>query len=337
MMSVLRCVVVDSISPDGTADRDSHSSVCRRLGRSRVAPPLTCTAAVLIRRRAPGGDEPAGRDKEDQDAVPGAPGPALLAEPHGRFHHERVGQQAGEAAEVRGGVQRIGVGAPAGGEPALHQRRLGRDGQDHRADGDQQEQRDEEDHAAAGRRLQRGEPDRQPEARQAQQAEVEEHLAPDREALQPVRPGVAGEQEHLVDEHGAVPDRGRAAELRQGQPGHHGLDLEEQERTEEDRDGEGPARHGPPRDDVLRPFAGVERRGGHLGKVRAARGVPQPLGPRPHTRRTRVVRSGHARRQTELAATQRSRVCLAAPESTASRARAIPASSASSTGAPGAS
>ena len=46
--------------------------------------------------------------------------------------------------------------------------------------------------------------------RQAQQSEVEQHLAPDREALQPVRPGVAGEQEHLVDQHRAVP-HGEAA------------------------------------------------------------------------------------------------------------------------------
>ena len=91
MMSVLRCVVVESISPDGTAQGQPQQRL-PPAGPLASAPSLTSVAGSTgAARRA--ATSAAGRDKEDQDAVAGAPGPALLAEPHGRFHHERVGQQ----------------------------------------------------------------------------------------------------------------------------------------------------------------------------------------------------------------------------------------------------
>src|SRR3546814_1559001 len=70
---------------------------------------------------------------------------------------------------------------------------------------------------------------------------MDDRLPPHREAAEPVRIGVAAEQQRLIDEHRAVPHRGRAAELGQHHPRDHRLDEEEQEAADKDRQHEQPA------------------------------------------------------------------------------------------------
>jgi len=73
-------------------------------------------------------------------------------------------------------------------------------------------------------------------------AEMRRRLGSRPEPPEPVRVAVVGEQQRLVDQHGRVPHRRRAAEPRQGHPGKHRLHQEQQERAGEDPDREQPAR-----------------------------------------------------------------------------------------------
>src|SRR3546814_12627461 len=58
---------------------------------------------------------------------------------------------------------------------------------------------------------------------------MDRRLAPDREAPEPVRIGIAAEQQRLIDEHRAVPHHRRAAEPRQHPPPNPRLAEEKQE------------------------------------------------------------------------------------------------------------
>ncbi|KIT68165.1 hypothetical protein PY38_00115, partial [Staphylococcus aureus] len=81
----------------------------------------------------------AGDQQQDQGIAAG-PQPALALEREIGLDDQRIGDQAAEAADVGGGIERIGIAAMAGDAvPALEKRRLGRDGEEQRTDrGDEQ-------------------------------------------------------------------------------------------------------------------------------------------------------------------------------------------------------
>src|SRR3546814_8595741 len=90
---------------------------------------------------------------------------------------------------------------------------------------------------------------------------MDRRLPPDREAPEPVRIGIAAEQQSLIDEHRAVPHHGRAAEPRQHHPRDQRLDEAEQETADDERQHEQPAarRGGGHRRPILRRSAAAPR------------------------------------------------------------------------------
>ena len=132
-MSVVRWVVVDSIRPDGTAASAIQWSIWRVVGGARG----------LLRQRldriARHGQRAAG-DEQDEEGVDRRSTASSAVEAHQRLDDQRVGDQPGEAAEIRGGIERIGIAAARLQRvPALHQRRLGRDDEEQRPDRADQE------------------------------------------------------------------------------------------------------------------------------------------------------------------------------------------------------
>ena len=63
---------------------------------------------------------------------------------------------------------------------------------------------------------------------------MDQRLPPQRPAAQPMGIAIAAQQQQLEHQHRAVPDVGRAAQLRQRQPCHQRLDQEQQETARED-------------------------------------------------------------------------------------------------------
>jgi hypothetical protein len=83
---------------------------------------------------------PRGSDQQDQHAIAKAPDPALRAQRQIGFEQQRIGEQPGEAAQIGGGIEPVGIArAGVGRIPALHQRRLRRDDEEHRADRQQEQ------------------------------------------------------------------------------------------------------------------------------------------------------------------------------------------------------
>src|SRR3546814_16921765 len=107
---------------------------------------------------------------------------------------------------------------------------------------------------------------------------MDRRLPPDREAPEPVRIGIAAEQQSLIDEHRAVPHHGRAAEPRQHHPRDQRLDEEEQETADEDRQHEQPA---------------ARRGGGHRRPI-LRRSAAEPRGARDRSGRSDERRVGKA-------------------------------------------
>jgi hypothetical protein len=70
---------------------------------------------------------------------------------------------------------------------------------------------------------------------------VDGRLTPHGEPPEPVRIGIAAEQQRLINEHRAVPHRRRAAELGQHHPRHHRLNLKKQETADQYGQHEKPA------------------------------------------------------------------------------------------------
>ncbi len=182
------------------------------------------------------------RDQQEQQRIARGPPPALRRERHRRLDEGRIADQPGEATEIRRRIEEIGIaGARIGGEPALHQRGLRRHRKEDRPDRGEEQERHPKRLLPRCRRRNSRDADREPQRRHQQQAKMDHRLPPHREAPEPVRIGVAAEQQRLVDEHRAVPDRGRAAEPRQHHARHHRLDEEQQETADEDRQHEQPA------------------------------------------------------------------------------------------------
>ena len=178
----------------------------------------------------------AGGDEQDEQRVDAGPQPALLAKAEQRLDDQRIGDEAGEAAEIGRGVERIGIAAAAFQRiPALHQRRLGGDDEEDRPDRGDQEPGHPEFGLACRRRQRAGQPDRQPQRGEAEKDDVDTHLPARPQPREPVRIAVTGQKQRLIDEHRAVPHRRRAAKPRQRHSRHHRLGEEQQEGTGDDR------------------------------------------------------------------------------------------------------
>ena len=199
-------------------------------------------------RRSPV-DPPAGpgtqRDQYQQQDIARRPAPPLRLEWQQGLDQQRVGDQAGETAQVRSGVKRPGrPGTGLGRKPALHKRRLGRNQEEHRTDANRQQRRDPQRlHPGAwGRQI--GQGDRESKRGQREQEQMHLRLPPQRQPRETVGIEIPRQQQRLVDQHGAVPHVGRAAQARQGHPRDQRLDQEQQERSGENRRHEQGARRG---------------------------------------------------------------------------------------------
>ncbi len=180
--------------------------------------------------------EGAYRDQKDQGEIGAGPEPALLLDRQHRLDDQGIGDEACKASEIGGCIKRIGIPAARLERiPALHERRLGRNDEEERPDRTQKEPGHPESGLAIDRRKSSAEADRKPQGRKSEHGEMEPDLLSRPEPRQPVRIGIAAEQEQLVDQHRAVPDGGRAADPWKRHPRNHRLSQEKEERAEDDR------------------------------------------------------------------------------------------------------
>ena len=204
-----------------------------------------------------------GRDHQDEDAIADAPAAALTAQGRQRLDQQRIGQQGQEAAQVRSGVEDIGILAVLmpGPHPRIPGLKQGRGRRQHGEGGADRQGQGGQKPADRRRRIRlaQGARDvqRQEQGRSQQQGQVHPHLHPDRaDPLKRVGIGVAGQQRRLEEDHRGVPHRRRSPQHRQNQLGHHRLDHEDQRGRGEDGQGEQGGRQ---------PVALASRRGGHCG------------------------------------------------------------------------
>ena len=179
------------------------------------------------------------RDQNDQQAIAAGPDQVLRAQREHRLQQHRIGQQRQETADIRGGIEEVGIGAvgmAGANEPGLQQRIVGRQRKERQPDRDR-EQAEQPERVARGRRLAPPACDRQ---RQRQQRDHQQHQM-DRhrqhaafELHQIMRIGVAAEQQRLEEHHRHRPHRRRAAEPRQHHLGEQRLHREQQQRADED-------------------------------------------------------------------------------------------------------
>jgi hypothetical protein len=179
------------------------------------------------------------RDEQHQQRVAARPEQALLLQREQRLDDQRVRDQPREAAEIGRGVKGVGLAAAALERvPALHQGRLRRNDEEKRPDRGDEEPGYPQGRREIGGRLYPEKADRQPERRDREQGEMEPGLPARAQPPDPVGIGIAAEQQRLIDQHRAVPDRRRAAEPRQCHARDHRLSEEEQERAGDDRSDE---------------------------------------------------------------------------------------------------
>ena len=195
------------------------------------------------RRRQPKGAQ---RSQQHEHDIAAAPHKPLGRDGQQGLHDQRVSEQTAEAAEVRGGIERIRI-APAGErEPALHQRRLRREDEEQRADRDRQKPRHPQEIVRMGRWHGAAETDRKHGRGNCEGRDVNRGLKTRPQACQPVAVGIAREQQRLVHEHRRVPHCRSAAEPRERHSRDQRLDEEQQEGTGENRRDETQARGNPP-------------------------------------------------------------------------------------------
>ena len=182
-------------------------------------------------------------DKGDEQEIATAPQPALPVDRQQRLDQQGIGEQPGEAAEVRCSIKPVRIlRRPGGGEPALQQRRLRRNGDEQRPDRGGEQPRHPQFRRHARRQRPAQHANRQPQGRECQQAEVHHRLRADPQPAERMGIAIAREQQRLVHQHRRIPHRRGAAEPRQGDARHHRLDEEQQKRSGEDRhDEQGPA------------------------------------------------------------------------------------------------
>jgi hypothetical protein len=211
------------------------------------------TDATMARRRRqrrgpPDQDRAAGAGDGEQEEA-GRPQPALPGQRQARLEQERIAEQAEKRAEVGERVQAIRRAAgEAAAEPVLEER-PGR-GQDQvgEADGEEEQAQDRGDRIVAGARLpavrrrDRRRPGRDPGDQQGgaqrERGDVHDALAGRVAAAEQVGIAVAGQEQHLEEQHAGRPHRRDAAEPGEDLLAQDELHLEEQEGSDADRHGE---------------------------------------------------------------------------------------------------
>ena len=241
-MSVVRWVVVDSISPDGTAASTIQSARCASaIGCAWRAAPLGLRPRRGSGQRAPG-------DQQHQQDVAAAPQPALL---------RRAAAAARPAADRRSarrscrGWRRRRADRDRRRRSSAYQRCIsGACAETMKNSGPIEASRNHGTHRkalASGGGSAAIRPIGSVNAASANTPRWIVACWRGRDAAEPMGIGIAGEQQRLVDQHRAVPHRRRAAEPRQRHPRDHRLDQEQQERADEDRRDEPPAGRASPR------------------------------------------------------------------------------------------
>ena len=244
---------------DGKVRRDAHQE--RRGHQGQRQPPQAAeqrdrrmktggkrgvifrSGGIGGRRRTPSGDPHCGRaqsEEGNQQPVAGLPPLRLHGQRQVRLDHERIGGQSGQAAQIAGRIEKIGVfrRAPAAlGEPDLQHRRAGRNTEERQPHADrQQHQEPGRGVALAGRYPALGHTDRQADPWHAQEHDVQQGLPPRAKPLQrKVGIDVARHQTGLIKHEARIPDRGRPAQPSQHHFGEHRLDDEHQCRAKQDR------------------------------------------------------------------------------------------------------
>ena len=180
---------------------------------------------------------------ERHDPEAAGPERRLQVERQHRLDQQRIGEQRQQAAGVAGGIEEIRVArglVVQVGEPALQQRRGGRDGEHRQPHHQRQPDQQPERGRGARRRRARAQVERQGQRSQGQQhGDVHADLRRARQqAGQRMGVGVAEQQDGLEEHHAGAPHRRRAAEARQHHLGDHRLDHEHQAGAEEQRGGE---------------------------------------------------------------------------------------------------
>ena len=223
--------------------RDGPVRAVRRRGarrgrgeRARGLPRMTGRAGTPEREGAGGG-------QHDQAPVAPCPEVTLRVQAEQALDDDRVGEEREHAAEVARRVEDVRVSrsrVARRGEPGLEDGARRGDGEEGEPDGHREQGEEPGDRARlAGRRPARRQRDRQDQERQEQDQQVEARLAARPEpAHRRVGVGVSHEQDRLVEHHRRVPHGRRPAEQRQRHPREHGLDQEQEARTDEDRDAE---------------------------------------------------------------------------------------------------
>ncbi len=161
------------------------------------------------------------------------PDPPVLVEVEQRLEHERVGEERGERAEVRGPVEEVGVGAGrvrARREAPLREDARGREQQQRASDRERERGDDREDRVP----LEAHRPERHRGEGRHREHQVEHpHPAAPEQRLEPARVEVTEQQHPLVEHQAGRPHRRARAEEREQLLGDDQLRLEEQERAEE--------------------------------------------------------------------------------------------------------
>ena len=233
--------VTATSSPDGTKDSATQPSVVRA---GMAAAGASRAPARRAASRAEPMAEPAQRQSRPAAArIPRSSHGPAHASGSRRLDHEGISDQRQKAADIRGGIEEIGivrVGVPGPCEPGLQQRAVGR--------------RQRRTAARPRRRTARSARGTSPLLRAGARSPTASPIgrltsrtiairaiwiSAARRTLKrltsDMRVAVAGEQHGLEEHHRDRPDAGRAAELRQHHLGEHRLNAEQQKGGKEDR------------------------------------------------------------------------------------------------------
>ena len=199
-------------------------------------------------------------DHHQEQTIAQAPAQALERQTGQGFDQDRIGQQGQKTAQVRSGIEDIGVlcvrlARPRPRIPGLQQGRGGRQDGEGRPDREGQgRQKPGRRGAGIGIAQDTADPQGQRQACGQQKRQMNQHLKPHRpDALQDVGVAVAGQQRGLEEDHGGVPHRRRSAQAGQDQLGRHRLNHEDQTSRGEDGQREQERRE-PPRVRARRAF-----------------------------------------------------------------------------------
>ena len=208
-----------------------------------VAIVLRCRLARAGGRRAAQQQKTAARNHCGEHAEGGAPHPALRGKADRRFDEQRIGDKRAQTAQIARPIEKIGirrVPMMRAREPRLQQRRIGRDGEERKADADGEQADQPEIGIALGRRREGGrQAERQRQHSERHQGEMQcQRVNIAQPAIKGERIAVAGEQHCLEEAHRDRPHRGRAAEPGQDHLGENRLHGEQEQRGQEQRRGE---------------------------------------------------------------------------------------------------